>query len=162
MIHAASAAVLGIDPGVRGGFALLQPDGRVAMHGGLKPDMTEVDVVNNINLAISLSITGRCSLVCYMEKVGFIKGDGGKGSFTFGRIYGLLRGVLHCRSVPINDVYPVIWQAKLGCLTGGNKNVSKKRAIELFPKLQITHATADALLIARYGWQALGGRCSAL
>jgi hypothetical protein len=37
------------------------------------------------------------------------------------------------------------------CLTKGDKNVSKARAQELFPALKITHATADALLIAEYG-----------
>jgi hypothetical protein len=37
------------------------------------------------------------------------------------------------------------------CLTGGDKNISKRRAQELFPSLKITHAVADALLIAEYG-----------
>jgi hypothetical protein len=35
--------------------------------------------------------------------------------------------------------------------TKGDKNVSKRRAQELFPQLKVTHATADALLIAEYG-----------
>jgi hypothetical protein len=39
----------------------------------------------------------------------------------------------------------------MGCLTKGDKNVSKKRAQELFPSIKCTHATSDALLIAEYG-----------
>jgi len=35
-------------------------------------------------------------------------------------------------------------------MTGGDKNVSKRRAQELFPEIKITHAIADALLIAEY------------
>jgi hypothetical protein len=36
----------------------------------------------------------------------------------------------------------------MGCLTGGNKRITLDRARQLFPKLQITHQTADALLLA--------------
>ena len=36
-------------------------------------------------------------------------------------------------------------------LSKGDKNVTKSRAQELFPELKITHAIADALLIAEYG-----------
>ena len=43
------------------------------------------------------------------------------------------------------------WQKYLGCLTKGDKNVSKAKAQELFPDLKITHAIADSLLIAEYG-----------
>jgi hypothetical protein len=35
-------------------------------------------------------------------------------------------------------------------LSKGDKNVTKRKAQELFPSLKITHATADALLIAEY------------
>lgn len=155
----ATCAVLGIDPGVRGGVALLQPDGKTILAQGLKPEMTEDDVTRIVGEAVGLAHYARCHLVCYMEKVGYIRGDGGLGAFTFGRIYGLLRGILRCRSVPIHDVYPQMWQAKLDCLSGGNKNVTKLKAQTLFPDLEhITHATADALLIAYYGWGAMGGR----
>jgi hypothetical protein len=41
------------------------------------------------------------------------------------------------------------------CLTKGDKNVSKAAAQRLWPKLKITHANADALLIAEYGRQFL-------
>jgi len=39
----------------------------------------------------------------------------------------------------------------LECLTGGNKNVSKAKAKELFPGTKFTHTTADATLIAEFG-----------
>jgi hypothetical protein len=38
----------------------------------------------------------------------------------------------------------------MGCLTKGDKNVSKSRAQELFPSIKVTHAIADALLIAEH------------
>jgi hypothetical protein len=39
-------------------------------------------------------------------------------------------------------------------MTKGDKNVSKRKAQELFPQLKITHATADALLLAEFGRRA--------
>jgi hypothetical protein len=39
----------------------------------------------------------------------------------------------------------------MSCLTKGDKNVTKSRAQELFPEVKVTHAIADALLIAEYG-----------
>jgi hypothetical protein len=38
----------------------------------------------------------------------------------------------------------------MGCLTRGDKNVSKAKAQQLFPTMKITHAVADALLLAAY------------
>jgi hypothetical protein len=58
---------------------------------------------------------------------------------------------LTAAQIPFERVRPAAWQKALGCLTGGDKNVSKRRAQELFPQLKVTHATADALLIAYYG-----------
>jgi hypothetical protein len=39
----------------------------------------------------------------------------------------------------------------MGCLTKGDKNVSKRKAQELFPSTKVTHAIADSMLIAAYG-----------
>jgi len=58
---------------------------------------------------------------------------------------------LTAAGIPFERVRPQVWQKELSCLTGGDKNVSKRRAQELFPHLKVIHATADALLIAHYG-----------
>lgn len=72
-------------------------------------------------------------------------------SFRFGQSYGFLRGVLVACRVPFDQVTPAKWQRNLGCLSKGDKNVTKAKAQELWPELRITHAIADALLIAEYG-----------
>ena len=76
---------------------------------------------------------------------------GARSAFTFGRGYGNLEMALTAAGIPFERVSPQKWQKSLGCLTKGDKNVSKRKAQELFPSLKITHATADALLIAEYG-----------
>lgn len=145
-----TCAVLGVDPGVRGGLAILRADGSVAHVLALRPDMGEREVVDQVVLAAHL-LDAYGSNVCFFEKVGFKRGDGGKGSFTFGGIAKGLAWALMARGVNPRYVYPAMWQAALGCLTAGNKNVSKAKAQEMFPNEKITHAVADALLIAEYG-----------
>ncbi len=78
-------------------------------------------------------------------------GDGGQGSFTFGRGYGWAEMALTANGVTVRDVMPMTWQARMECLTGGDKNVSKRRAAVMFPRERLTHAVADAILIAEYG-----------
>lgn len=76
------------------------------------------------------------------------------GTFTFAQGYGLLRGILRALEIKVVDVRPQDWQRVNGCMTRGNKNISKARASQLFPQLpRVTHATADALLIARFGYK---------
>ena len=87
----------------------------------------------------------------YIEKVGATPQMGVVSAFTFGRSYGWLLGVLDALRIPYEFVTPQKWQKAMGCLTGGDKNVSKAAAQRLWPSLKITHANADALLIAEYG-----------
>lgn len=144
-------AVMGVDPGTTGGIAVLAGDGAVLMVKGFKPGLKEREVCDILQSAIT-TLRGFSGTRCYFEKVGYKRGDGGKGAFTFGDVNGFLRGALSMAHIDIKRVYPMMWQARMECLTGGNKNVSKNRAIELFPQVpKITHATADALLIAEYG-----------
>jgi hypothetical protein len=76
---------------------------------------------------------------------------GVKSAFTFGNGYGHLEMALTAAGIPFERVRPQKWQQAMGCMTKGDKNVSKRRAQELYPQLKVTHATADALLIATYG-----------
>lgn len=145
-----NAAVLGYDPGVNGALSVLGEHGDVIFTRGLDDKMTEDEALQVAwDAADALLKAGGWEGYC--EKVRHITGDGGKGSFTFGGINSLVRGALKTRGLTLYDVPPQLWQAKLECMTGGDKNVSKRRAIELFPGVKITHKNADSLLIALYG-----------
>ena len=76
---------------------------------------------------------------------------GATSAFAFGRGVGNLEMALTAAGIPFDRVTPQKWQKAMGCLTKGDKNVSKRRAQELFPGMKVTHATADALLICEYG-----------
>ena len=145
-----NAAVLGYDPGVNGGLTVLDAKGLPVFVRGLSDRMTELEALTVAwEAADALMKAGGWE--GYVEKVHHQTGDGGKGSHTFGYIKGLIRGALRTKGVQLYDVPPQLWQAKLECMTGGDKNVSKRRAIELFPGVKVTHKVADSLLIALYG-----------
>lgn len=150
-------AVMGIDPGVRGGVAVLDETGKACYVAAFHPSMPHSELVRVVAGGThTLYLSG--SRHVFMEHVGYIKGDGGKGSFTFGRVDGLIRGALHALGFPPQDIRPMVWQGSMGCLSGGKKAVTKARAEALFPELKITHAVADALLIATFGRQHIMAR----
>lgn len=97
----------------------------------------------------------------FIEKVTYIKGDGAGGSFTFGAVFGLLRGIVLGLGITPHYVYPMMWQSSMGCMSQGNKNVTKNMAIKLFPTYHarrprgIVHDIADSILIAEYGRRVL-------
>ena len=70
--------------------------------------------------------------------------------FTFGGSFRSLKVHLQWAGIPFDEVTPRKWQKALGCASGGDKKVTKARAQELFPTVRMTHAIADAYLIAEY------------
>lgn len=141
-IHDPASLYLGIDPGKSGAMALLQANGDLVEVFPI-PD-TERDVVDLLG-----EFSTRVKM-CFLEKVNAMPKQGVTSTFTFAQGYGLLRGILLAFQVRFDDVRPQVWQKALGCLSGGDKNVTKSKAQQLFPDRKITHAIADALLIAEY------------
>lgn len=138
--------IIGIDPGASGGIAFIDAGGAQCF----KMPETERDVYDLIREQLRGSSS---NITAYIEAVSAMPGNGVSSMFKFGRGYGFLRGCLIAAAVPFHEVRPQAWQKHMKCLTKGDKNVSKARAQQIFPQLKITHATADALLIARYGWE---------
>jgi len=92
---------------------------------------------------------GECH--AYIEQVSSSPQMGVVSAFTFGNGFGHLEMALTAAGIPFTRVRPQVWQKELGCLTKGDKNITKRKAQELFPSLKVNHATADSLLIATYG-----------
>lgn len=142
---------IGIDPGVSGGLAILDVTGEV-LHLTKMP-ATERDLYDwlRANVSIRTIGVGPGHVFAVLERVGASPQMGVVSAFSFGRGYGLLLGMLTALDVPFDQVSPSRWQAMMQCQTAGDKNVSKRRAQQLFPKISVTHAIADALLLAEYG-----------
>ena len=141
--------IIGLDPGTNGGIAWIT-DG--------KPCAEKMpDTLQDLwELIVSISLnagTGGTGIHAYLEQVYSSPQQGVKSAFTFGNGFGHLEMAITAAGIPFTRVRPQIWQKKLNCLTGGQKNITKQRAQELFPSIKVTHAIADALLIAKYGTQ---------
>lgn len=155
---------IGVDPGASGGIALLRTDGQgsVVVTSAWKIPETELDL---LDLFMSLRVgpvpvsaviervqpapwLDRTAPVVPGEKPFF--GRGSIASFKLGMSYGYLRCCLHAAKIPFEEVTPKSWQTAMSCRTKGHKAVTKAKAQQLYPDMKITHAIADALLIATY------------
>lgn len=135
---------LGIDPGKHGGIAGLDEAGRVVRCA--KMPLTEADLL--LELIAYEGFAQACRAV--LERVWSSPMMGVVSAWTFGKGYGSLLMGLTATAIPFAEVTPQTWQTGMACRTGGDKNVSKRRAQALFPQMTITHANADCLLIASY------------
>lgn len=149
--------IIGIDPGSSGGLAFIQTyDSKVGVVTVHKMPETERDLLDLLETVKGQDVKG------FLEKVHASPGMGVVAAFTFGGNYKMIRTALIAREIPFDEVTPQRWQKTIGGLASSgkvvngfkkrDKNVSKSRAQELFPMVKkITHAYADALLIAEYG-----------
>lgn len=134
--------ILGIDPGQSGGLAILNHD-LTAANVIAYAKTTPHDIVEVLRPAKIMK--------AYIENVHAMPAQGVVSVWKFGQNYGWWLGVLTALGIPFEKVQPLKWQTAMGCRTGGDKNISKAKAQELFPNMKLTHALADALLIAEYG-----------
>lgn len=133
---------VGIDPGESGGIVVLDETGQVLTVA--KMPETEPDILSVLPSGLEGGVKA-----C-IEKVHASPGAGVSGMFKFGMSYGGLRMALAARMIPFEAVSPGVWQRKMGCLTGGDKKVTTRKAAELFPSERFTLATTEAALIAEY------------
>lgn len=147
---------VGIDPGVQGGIATINEKGDILAAVGM-PDLN-VDLLAALTKFAEPSPTGRPMVRAMLERVSASPQMGVVSAFTFGKGIGRLEMALDAAMIPFDLVAPVKWQNALGCRSGGDKNVTKRRAAQLYPGTKITHAIADALLLAEYARQLNAGR----
>ncbi len=135
---------IGIDVGKAGAVAFVSQDGEWNAGYHKMPDSPK----ELFDLLRDLAKDGQ--VMCAMERVRSSPQMGVTSAFTFGRGFGQIEMGLIAAGIRYEEVLPQRWQKDLGCMTKGDKNVSKLRAQSLFPNLKITHYNADALLIAEW------------
>ena len=144
----AGRLICGIDPGQSGGIAFIDTAPSHSYMAYPMPD-TERDVFELLDEhAASIE-------VAIIEAVHSMPKQGVASSFKFGMSYGFLRGILIALRIPFKEISPQKWTKTLGLVGGapgtGKKNKHKAAAQQWFPHVKLTHATADALLIAEAG-----------
>lgn len=160
--------LLGIDPGLSGGIAALIPSPQTPeqrefrylprAEAKVQPmPSTEADIMQHV-----LALTGmeNPGAVAYIEDVPWIVAGPKQNAASRAKLHrnvGVLHGILLAFGVRIVKVRPQDWQAALHLGQRGQrtqtewKNHLKAEAQRRFPSLNVTLATADALLILEYG-----------
>jgi Holliday junction resolvasome RuvABC endonuclease subunit len=149
----AITSFLGIDPGAAGGAAIISSR-QIEIWGFER--LTEQEIWFSLWGAIRTVTNQGNSVFAMIERLSAWPGLTSPTAFKLGRSYGFLRGCLIASGVPFGEVHPRSWQKTMECLTKGDKKISRARAQQLFPKMKITHATADALLIAEFARRSHG------
>ena len=149
---------LGVDPGKSGGMGIIDGRGKAMNHFKFG-SATERDIFEFITRNYPAGETEIA--FAWLEQVNAMpnpmtgKGMGVSSAFKFGDAYGFIRGILVASQIPFDRKTPRTWQKVLGIPKRGKnesttqfKNRTKQKAQELFPTEKMTHAIADAYLIA--------------
>ena len=141
---------VGIDPGKGGGICVISKDTCRAY----KCPQTANEMATLFGIIIGNDAPIDVHVV--IEQVWARPTNGARHSFAYGTNYGLWFGIAAAYEIEMNVVSPQKWMADVGCPKGmelkKRKHWLKDRAKKLYPQIpKITLATADAILIARYG-----------
>lgn len=148
--------ILGIDPGLDGALAFYNPTSGALDVYDMPTLQKTKRVVNEYELARLVDCLAKDVRAAVLEQVGARPGEGAVGAFSFGRGYGVLRGILSAHFIRIHDVSPQAWK-RAHKLTGLPKAASCARATELFPRHSDLfnrakdNGRADAACLAHYG-----------
>lgn len=148
-------AVLGVDPGGSGAIAAYYEDlGTVRVFdtptakAGPNNRSVIVDTLFARHVKTLLPLSH-----AVIEEVHSRPTDGSSSAFKFGVSFGVIRGIIATHEIPTTFVSPSKWKARIG-LTGKDKDASRLKAIELFPRqatlfeLKKHHGRAEAALLA--------------
>lgn len=130
---------LGIDPGLKGGYALTDPAGDVYEAAPLPILKTSGKSSLNI-LAFSCMLKffkneeEDTTIECVIEKVHSMPRQGVVSTFTFGKNFGSLLGVLISLEIPTLEVTPQVWKKLLFGYTSSDKLKSIDFALSLIDR----------------------------
>ena len=145
---------IGVDPGMNGAIAIIRSEDRHL-------ELIRFEwPVRDVALEFKQWVEDQ-ECHAYLEDVHAMPKQGLSSTFKFGKAVGIAECLLCAFMVPFDRVTPLKWQNGMQCRSAGNKNITKKRAVELWPGHPVTHATADAILIAEYCRRMLEGRFAA-
>ena len=151
--------IIGIDPGLSGGIAVLENNKVLDMFD--MPVMSEGKKnkrqLNSAQLVklIKDNIKPDEEITVVVEQVNAMPGQGVTSMFNFGQTFGAIKGVCAALELPIFFVRPSKWKKHFE-LINSSKDASRTKAIEMYPSLsdQLSRKKdvnkSDAILIARF------------
>jgi crossover junction endodeoxyribonuclease RuvC len=151
--------ILGIDPGVHGGLAVIE-----ITNGAALTLVTAIDVpVIGIGAKQTVDVIALQEFLlhfgpthCYFERAQAMPRQGASSGFLYGRAVGALEAVVSCCAIPLTRVEPTRWKRAFH-LAAKDKEGARQRALQLFPaahemlRRKADHGRAEAALIALAG-----------
>jgi len=151
--------ILGVDPGIHGGLAV------VAVNNGAAPTLIDaIDIpVAGVGAKERVDVLAICTWIrthqpdhAVIERAQAMPKQGASSGFKYGRAVGALEAGLACCEIPMTIIEPTAWK-KAHHLRGGDKEGGRQRALQLFPSAHALlarkkdHGRAEAALIALAG-----------
>ena len=139
---------LGIDPGAKGGLAIIDDHGIVGV--------TVFDEEKFVEI-LGAVWNGKGNAICCLEHVGAMPGQGVTSMFSFGENFGFIQGVLKANGIPYELVRPQKWKKEFSITK--DQNTSIEVCKRLFPNVSLRRTSkcttdhdglAEALLMAEY------------
>jgi crossover junction endodeoxyribonuclease RuvC len=148
--------ILGVDPGIRGGLAIVSvdADGVPCLVDAIDIPVVGIKAKERVDgLAIRDWITRHALQHAAIERAQAMPKQGASSGFKYGRAVGAIEAVIECCEIPLTIIEPTAWK-KFHQLRGGDKETGRQRARQLFPAahellaLRKHHGRAEAALIA--------------
>ena len=144
---------IGIDPGKKGGWAVIQPNAEPIVC-----PWDDTFFVSDIHGIVDMARERRERIVAAVEKVCSMPHDSHKAAFNFGHSLGYIEGVLISLGIPYQLVPPMKWKKEFS-LIGKDKKASIDTCKRLFPELNLrrtdkcrtdSDGLAESTLLAEY------------
>ena len=149
---------IGVDPGKKGGFAIIHIDLSGKQHIDVFPWSDDAFVREMAGWRDDFVAQESGGAVACVEKVGAMHGQGVNSMFTFGKSAGFIEGVLAALGIGVQLVPPGTWKKEFS-LIGKDKVASIEVCKRLFPGVNLlatdkcrkdSDGIAEALLMAEY------------
>lgn len=137
--------IIAIDPGKSGGLAVSLEAGSVFASPCPETDRDRFELLEDV-----MSWVADREVLCVIEKVHAMPGQGVTSMFTFGMGYGGWLMALTALKIPFIEVTPQAWMKKFGALPKEKKErklAIKDRMQKKYPHIKVTLNVADALAI---------------
>lgn len=151
--------ILGVDPGLSGGLALINRHGVLQWAEAMPVNRAALATIDVRQLAHMIGMASGGEIFGYVERAQAFPGQGVASSFNYGVLFGSLLTALTDLGVGYELVSPAAWKRQAGLSSDKREAVAMVRQMyPSFPVKRSEDGIAEAILIARYGLHVIGGR----
>jgi crossover junction endodeoxyribonuclease RuvC len=155
----ATMKILGIDPGIHGGLAIVtfSDDAAPQLVDAIDIPVAGTKAKERVNVvALRSWIESHHPHHALIERAQAMPHQGASSGFKYARAVGAIEAAVAACGIPLTILEPRAWK-QFHRLRGGNKELSRQRALVLFPNAHAlfthkkNHGRAEAALIALTG-----------